>query len=215
MQRAAIGHRLKGILGEIEEGLFDLITIHVDCRKGLGAHDFDINIAIGHFVPKQRERLLQYGLDQNRFHIGFCRTNGPQKLCDDQIQSGDLIARHIHQLLQVSNLIRQRGWLGGFRALATKASPNRMHLAIQKLQMNVQCVQRIANLMRNTGGKQLHGVQAFGLQHRGLLQAILRHVAQNHNNAARVNVIGTQWNHVEAHVTMLGVGDFNLARDQF
>ena len=160
-------HRLEGVLDHVVKRLLELVAIRLDQRQlfpQLLLHEdvpvLDLRLQKRHRLRHQRIHILQL-LFQMR---GPDRT---EELLHDRVQPRDFIQRHIQRLLQL------------------RARPRRQlaQPPLHELEMDVQRVQRIADLVRHARREQRQRRQLFALDR--LLRGAprLRDVAEDHRVA--------------------------------
>ena len=81
-------------------------------------------------------------------------------------------------------------------------------LALHELQMDVQRVERIANLMRHTGGQQREGLHPFTLNHLKGFLLLLGGVVNDHRQTA--GAFANQGGGVHAEETPNGIGQLQF-----
>ncbi len=109
----------------------------------------------------------------------------------------DFAARDAHRFEQV--LVRTRPCI----ALA--------EIALQKLEMDVERVERIAQLMRDAGGEQRDGVELLRFDRFAGLRAARGQVVENNGEAHQRGVLVLQRHEIKIQVALLGIEDLQVA----
>ena len=164
-------------------------------RLGLDLHEY---VAVADFVLEKFQRVLQHGHHARRLQLEWRGPDRAQELRDDAIEPLDFLLGHIEQVAQVGAL---RLWQRG-------------QLAPDQLQVDIQRVQRVADLVRHTRRQQHQRVQPLRLQRLRHVLALAGYIAQNNDGTWLLRPHHGQRHHIERHETALRIDDLDLAPDE-
>ncbi len=125
------------------------------------------------------------------------RAHGTEELVDDRVEPPDFAPRHAQRFEQVI-VIR-------VAALA--------QIALHELEMNVERVERIAELVRDARGQQRHGIELLRLDRLARLVAPRGQVVENDGEAHERRVLVLQRDEIEIEIARLRVKHLEVAID--
>ena len=103
-ENAAGAHRLQRILDQVVKRLLQLGAVREALGEVGGQCQFDQNIAILDFPLQQRQRLGDDVVDSRALQVRLGGPDGTEKLVDDPIEPGDLLARDTQIFLEPGRL---------------------------------------------------------------------------------------------------------------
>ena len=138
-------HRLERVLDHVVERLLELVAIHFQQRQVVPQLLLDEDVAVVDLRLEKGDRLLHEHIDILQPRLEPRRADRAEELLHDRIQPRDLLARDFERLLQV-------------RALRLR---HFAQLALHELEMDVQRVERIADLVRHARREQRERGELF------------------------------------------------------
>ena len=170
MRPSVAGQRLIGVADQVVENLLELPGIERRGWQGCGEIELDGDFAGFEFGFQQAQRFVQQRVDVLAFAARHGRPDGVQELFEDGVQPLDLAAG------------------GGEVFLERFAVAGRefAQLAAEQLEVDVERIERVADLMGDPGGEQGERVEALGFQRFLGLRAGAGEVAHQHHIAERL-----------------------------
>ncbi len=190
---------MHGIFDQVVEGLLELVDVGGDERQRLAEFLLHDDVAVLDLRLQERERLAQGGVDADHGARGVRGPDGAEELVDDGVEPADLAAGDADRLEQIV----VPGTVG---ALA--------QVALEQLQVNIERVERIAQLVRHAGSQQGDGVELLRLDRLPRLVAPRGEVVEDDREAHQRGLLVLQRHEIEVEIARLGVEDFEVAVNQ-
>ena len=198
-ESAAVLHGLHGVLDDVEEDLLHLLGVGHDGGQGPGMAHGDVDAVLLDVGLHGAEGILQDLQHVAGGEFGLARAQRAQELRENEVEPGDLVARDGDELGD--------GLAPGLG--------KRMQFALEELEVDAQRVEQVADLVRDAGGEQPHGLHPLGLDERGLVLALARDVAEDGDDA-RSGALGPLLHRHGVHLedAPLRAGHLDLARGE-
>jgi len=195
LENAAAGHGLDGVLDNVEECLAHLHAVGGGRRQIIGGVEMDNDIAVAYFRLHEFDRVLEEGTQIRGFEFGRGGAHRAQELGDDAVEPGDLIPGDAHEIFQALTFFRRQI----------------VYFPPQKLEMDVEGIERVADFMRQTAAEQSDGAQALGFQLLVGAFPFAGDVAQDQDRPAFGAVNHAERDEVELQEAPPRIADFDLA----
>ena len=219
-QRAARRHGLRRVFHQVHQHLLQLRRVNRRGGQRPLQPGLDNDAAIFNLRPEQFQGFFHDLIERNHLQLQGRGPDGAEELRDDVVQAVDLPFRHVQILLQFFadfGGVRGGGKIFGARTdhqfFRRRAAPQFFRLALHELQVDVQRVQRIADLMRDAGGQERQRLHPFAFDGLKGFFPRLGRIVQDQRHAGTARGLAIQRRGIQPQKTRPRIKHFKFMAD--